>query len=57
MKQIKVKADTSELDNVLSFADAILEPLWPDNAEMIKKNDKLVLSNPYDANRKVNVVL
>lgn len=27
MKQIKVKADTSELDNVLSFADAILEEL------------------------------
>ena len=27
MKQIKVKADTAELDNVLSFADAILEEL------------------------------
>lgn len=27
MKQIKVKADTSELDNVLSFADAILEEI------------------------------
>ena len=27
MKQLKVKADTTELDNVLSFADAILEEL------------------------------
>ena len=27
MKQIKVKADTAELDNVLSFADTILEEL------------------------------
>ena len=27
MKQRKVKADTAELDNVLSFADAILEEL------------------------------
>lgn len=27
MKQIKVKADTTELDNVLSFADTILEEL------------------------------
>ena len=27
MKQLKVKADTAELDNVLSFADAILEEL------------------------------
>ena len=27
MKQLKVKADTAELDNVLSFADTILEEL------------------------------
>lgn len=27
MKQIKVKADTAELDNVLSFADTILDEL------------------------------
>lgn len=27
MKQIKVKADTAELDNVLAFADTILEEL------------------------------
>jgi len=27
MKQIKVKADTAELDNVLSFADTIVEEL------------------------------
>lgn len=47
----------TQMEYSQEFCDALLLPLWPNNSHLIKRNSGLVLSNPYDANSKTNIVL